>query len=96
MRASKASEQTGGIILSRVKGEGAKRLSHEHDGTACDCLCSAPFLYIKEGVGEKASAPQSAGETSAISRSEPRTKEQSNVFSPTETPLKEHQPFYLS
>ena len=61
MRASKASEQTGGIILSRVKGEGAKRLSHEHDGTACDCLCPAPFLYIKEGVGEKASAPQSAG-----------------------------------
>ncbi|MBQ2772555.1 MAG: hypothetical protein IJE95_07575, partial [Methanocorpusculum sp.] len=47
---------------------------------------------IKEGVGEKASAPQSAGETSAISRSEPRTKEQSYFRSPTETPLKEHQP----
>jgi len=43
-------------------------------------------------VGEKASAPQSAGETSAISRSEPRTKEQSYFRSPTETPLKEHQP----
>jgi len=35
-------------------------------------------------VGEKASAPQSAGETSAISRSEPRTKEQSYFRSPTE------------
>ena len=64
MRASKASEQTGGIILSRVKGEGAKRLSHEHDGTACDCLCPAPFLYIKEGVGKQASAPSMQTERS--------------------------------
>ena len=55
--------------------------------------CAPPlFLDSKEGVGEKASAPQSAGETSAISRSEPRTKEQSYFRSPTEIPLKEHQP----
>ena len=64
MRASKASEQTGGIILSRVKGEGAKRLSHEHDGTACDCLCPAHFLDIKEGVGKQASAPSMQTERS--------------------------------
>ena len=57
---SERSDENGMVILSRVKGEGAKRLSHEHDGTACDCLCPAPFLYIKEGVNKKTDAPTSA------------------------------------
>ena len=57
MPESERSDENGMVILSRVKGEGAKRLSHEHDGTACDCLCPAPFLYIKEGVKKKTDAP---------------------------------------
>ena len=55
-------------------------------------LCPAPFLYSKEGVKKQASAPKSAGEIPAISRDEPRTKEQSYVFSPTETHAKEQTP----
>ena len=46
-------------------------------------LCPAPFHDIKEGVGKQASAPMSAGETVAMSHGEPKTKERSNVFSPT-------------
>ena len=64
MPKSERSDENGMVILSRVKGEGAKRLSHEHDGTACDCLCPAPFLYIKEGVGKQASAPSMQTERS--------------------------------
>ena len=64
MPESERSDENGMVILSRVKGEGAKRLSHEHDGTACDCLCPAHLLYIKEGVGKQASAPSMQTERS--------------------------------
>ena len=68
MPESERSDENGMVILSRVKGEGAKRLSHEHDGTACDCLCPAHFLYSKEGVRKKTDAPKSAGVEERLAR----------------------------
>ena len=47
---------------------------------------------IKEGVKKTGECAESAGEIPTISRDEPKAKEQSNVFSPTEKTAKEHQP----
>ena len=70
------------ILLAGTDGEAGRDRRHylPWDETSVPRQLRA----IKEGVGEKASAPQSAGEIPAISRDEPRTKEQSYFRSPTE------------
>ena len=74
MRASKASEQTGGIILSRVNA------------------CAPPLFCILRRAWENRRVRRACRPSGAISSERSKAKEQSNVFSPTETPLKEHQP----
>jgi hypothetical protein len=59
-------------------------------------LCPAHFLYIKEGVKKQKSAPSMQVRVRRLAERTPKAKEQSYVFSPTEIPLNEHQPFNLS
>ena len=53
-------------------------------------LCPAHFLYIKEGVKKQKSAPSMQVRVRRLAERTPKAKEQSYVFSPTETPLKEN------
>ena len=68
---AEANRTTGGLTHRACKprddiraGIGAKRRERHGYPLAGERLCPAPFLYSKEGVGEKASAPSMQTERS--------------------------------